>query len=800
MKLFKATILMSLVLLVGACSQTPEPLIKEQVQLSSQEDYEYLKETSKAAPLEIDLYQAIAIAIKNNRDLRLNLMDSALSQGQMDVVKFDMLPKLSVNAGYKVLENHPASTSVNMATEVNENESAEQIADSPTYTLSQQTPSNNYDIGFTWNALDFGLSYVRAGQQADKYLISKELERKAIHNLTKEVIYAYWKTLSADELLSEINPLMDRVNAALDDYEYIEELLISSPMDALLYQKELLDVLQILNTQRRALMDSRAQLSKLLGLLPDQEYILVKTDQPLTELNMTLEEQEEAALFSRPELLEVRYQEKVTAQEARASMLSLFPSLKFNATWTYDSNKYLLNKDNVEYGAVFGANLLNIFQAGNINDINKINEKLIEEQRLAVSMTVLSQVHIANINYAQTLREYSNAKHYLNVAQRINDLISNAQKISRFGELELIREEASLLVSRLRNDIAYAEMQYSLGTLYSSVGMNFTPDNLSEISDADLAIALRDNLNQWTKKYNSFVAIPLNDQNPVLVQTAKIAEDNINLSNYNFVDFIFKFDEKSFYLEGSGKTRYSVKMASGDILPSWLIFLPSQYTFVGNPPVSAGSLDLTIEASNDITNISDTFTLNWDVNDQNPKSMPEEKIKETETVNEDQLNALNQALEEKLEEIMNTEEVVNEELLDSLIAALNFKEKENLEEAIDVIFDSSFKIKSKPKPNQQVVISALTDSLTNQIESMTSYDPNQSAFIQVGAFKKENVSEIVAADISKKLGARVEVRPTLVSDPVMYRILVGPEHKDQIINVIADLMDLGISDYFLTRG
>jgi len=800
MKLFKTIIFMSLTLLVGACSQTPEPLVKEQLQLSSQEDYEYLKENSEAAPLEIDLYQAIAIAIKNNRDLRLNLMDSALSQGQMDVVKFDMLPKLSVNAGYKVLREHPASTSVNMETEGEENKSAAQISNNPTYSLSQQTPSNTYDIGFTWNALDFGLSYVRAGQQADKYLISKELERKAIHNLTKEVIYAYWKTLSADELLSEINPLMDRVNAALDDYEYIEELLISSPMDALLYQKELLDVLQILNTQRRALMDSRAQLSKLLGLLPDQEYTLVETNQPLTELNLTLEEQEEAALFSRPELLEVRYQERVTAQEARASMLSLLPSLKFNATWTYDSNKYLLNRDNQEYGAVFGANLLNIFQAGNIKDINEINEKLIQEQRLAVSMTILSQVHIANINYAQTLREYSNAKHYLNVAQRINDLISNAQKISRFGELELIREEASLLVSRLRNDIAYAEMQYSLGTLYSSVGMNFIPDNLSEISDADLANALRENLNQWTKKYNSFVAIPLNDQNPVLVQTAKIAEDNINLSNYNFVDFIFKFDEKSFYLEGSGKTRYSVNMANGDILPSWLIFLPSQHTFVGNPPISAGSLDLVIEASNDITNISDTFTLSWDVNDQNQKSIPEEKIIETETVNEDQFNALNQALEEKLEEIINTEEVVNEELLDSLIAALNFKENQNLEETIDVIFDSSFKIKSKPKPNQQVVISALTDSLTSQIESVTSYDPNQSAFIQVGAFKKENVSEIIAADISKKLGTRVEVRPTLVSDPVMYRILVGPEHKDQIINVIADLMDLGISDYFLTRG
>ena len=61
-----------------------------------------------------------------------------------------------------------------------ENTAAEAIADSPTYTLSQQTPSNSYDIGFTWNALDFGLSYVRAGQQANKYLISKELEQQII--------------------------------------------------------------------------------------------------------------------------------------------------------------------------------------------------------------------------------------------------------------------------------------------------------------------------------------------------------------------------------------------------------------------------------------------------------------------------------------------------------------------------------------------------------------------------------------------------------------------------------------------
>ena len=75
-------------------------------------------------------------------------------------------------------------------------------------------------------------------------------------------------------LLDQINPLMEKVDSALEDMEYIETLLLSSPMDALLYQKELLDVAQILDTQQRALMDARVELAGLMGLLPDEKYVL----------------------------------------------------------------------------------------------------------------------------------------------------------------------------------------------------------------------------------------------------------------------------------------------------------------------------------------------------------------------------------------------------------------------------------------------------------------------------------------------------------------------------------------------
>ena len=119
---------------------------------------------------------------------------------------------------------------------------------------------------------------------------------------------------------------------------------------------------------------------------------------------------------------------------------------------------------------------------------------------------------------------------------------------------------------------------------------------------------------------------------------------------------------------------------------------------------------------------------------------------------------------------------------------------------IEEISDSSFVIKPKPKPSKKVIIAALQESLSNEIESLTSYSSSQSTYIQVGAFRKENVSLRIADDISNKLGTTVEVIPTLISEPVMYRILVGPKHKDDIIKTIADLMELGISDYFLTHG
>ena len=88
-------------------------------------------------------------------------------------------------------------------------------------------------------------------------------------------------------------------------------------MDSLLYQKELLDVQRTLQTQQRALINSKNELAILMGLLPGQKFSLSSDDTYLTNINMRIETMEEMALVSRPELMESRYQKRITSKDTR---------------------------------------------------------------------------------------------------------------------------------------------------------------------------------------------------------------------------------------------------------------------------------------------------------------------------------------------------------------------------------------------------------------------------------------------------------------------------------------------------
>ncbi len=627
----KKIIILLALFLITACVRSPQPISLFETEEKAFKDIsniEEIKKNNKAweENLEIDLYTAISLAIKNNKELKIKLLENALANRQIDKIKFEMLPSLAANAGYSGSDKYRTTTSANVS-----NADTAGVMGT-TYTTSSEKGVANQDIGFTWNALDFGLSYIKAGQSNNRYLISDEAEKKATHNLVREVIRTYWNSLSAEKLIKKYDPLLIKVDSALNDSQKIEELLLTKPMDALLYQKELLDIQRALQTQKQIFIDAKIQLGTLMGLLPNQKFKIVDTNEPLTILDMSLKGMEEHALIHRPELIENHYEERISVQQAKAGIVSLLPGLNFNAAWTSSSNDYLMNKTNFEYGSTLGANLLNVFSYPKIKEINETNLLIIKEQRLALSMAVLSQVHLSNINYQMALEEYATADRYYDVSQKITAQVKNAQKIAKFGNLELIREEASLLVAELRYDIAYTKLQHAIGQIYTSVGLDVTEDNVKgydtaygqiynsvgsdvtednvkelgfkqynvkELGVKQYAEIIKNNFKSNGKRYYASVQTPINKQNPVIKKN-----EGKNSSQFTFKTNTFKLD-------GFGNTNYEAYLANGDELPFWITFLPSQRTFIINEldKNEIESLDIKVTAKNIHNRINNTFTL-----------------------------------------------------------------------------------------------------------------------------------------------------------------------------------------------
>ncbi len=474
--MFKTTLLAaSLALAISGCSVTPNRISTDQLVSTAQVDIELLSR-DQAVEGSVTLDEAIARAVLNNRDKKLKALEAALAQGQVDLAWHQMLPGLTASAGYSKRDEFAASQSATLDPATGELTPA-----SGSYSVSQDKERGTHDVAFTWNILDFGLSYVRAGQYADRYLISKERERKVLHNITQDVRAAYWRAVSAERLLDKINPLIDDASRALSDSRQVESQRLLPPLEALYYQRELLDIMRALQSLRQDLMGAKTELAGLMGLKPGVEFSLADVESPsfrVPELSIAIEQMEELALQQRPELIETHYQQRISAAEARAAIIDMLPGINLTAGIYNDSSDYLLHQDWTSFGAQISWNLFDVFKVGAERRMAQTREALAEEQRLATSMVVLTQVHLARIRYEQARKGFDLAGDYLGVAQRISEQTQNAARMQRTSNLDLIRESLNTVLAELRRDVAYAELQNSYGRVYVSMGMDLLPGGL----------------------------------------------------------------------------------------------------------------------------------------------------------------------------------------------------------------------------------------------------------------------------------------------------------------------------------
>jgi hypothetical protein len=123
-----------------------------------------------------------------------------------------------------------------------------------------------------------------------------------------------------------------------------------------------------------------------------------------------------------------------------------------------------------------------------MNKLAKTQVEVAKEQKLALSMAVLSQVHLSIVKFNQAKKEYTLAKEYLNVADDIYNLTEVENNLNINSRLILIKEKLNNILATLRYSSAYANVQNSYGRIFASLGVE--ENNKKEIENKKTETAL----------------------------------------------------------------------------------------------------------------------------------------------------------------------------------------------------------------------------------------------------------------------------------------------------------------------
>ena len=465
-------------MLLGGCATTEKLSAEEREQLAERSRQEMF-EGQEAIERPLTLAEATARAVKYQADHRQRRMEEAAAAAQLDVARFDLLPRVTANAGYNWRNNDSFGFGFTPDGTISTNPTA-----------SVERVYSTGGVGLAWNVLDFGVSYFRARQLSDQKLITEERRRKAVQTLMHDVRVAWWRAEAAQRLLPATDSLLGEIDQAIEKTRVIENGRLLPPVQTATLRRALLDLAQQIALRRQDLAQSRIELASLINTPPGVEYKLVSAqgnEREVLDLTADVDALEALALRTRPEIAEEGYRARISRDEARKAMVSLIPNVSLDVGRNFDSNKFLLNNTWTSVGVRVALNLVKVFSIPAMQRSEEAQKAADDARRQAMAMAVLAQTRLAAVRYTLVADEFL----IWDEAVRDDDLIvqhlGSSEKAGVDTELELIRARARALASRINRDLSYANLQAAVARLYNSVGYDAVPRDDEGKAVADLA-------------------------------------------------------------------------------------------------------------------------------------------------------------------------------------------------------------------------------------------------------------------------------------------------------------------------
>ena len=470
--------------MLQGCAVKPKPYSPAQYAEFAALNRAQITENQRKIEGPIDLYQAMARALKYNLEYRVKAAEAGLRISELNFAHYSMLPTIVANSGYTGRNNVNASSSFNLST------------NTPNFSpsTSQDKKQKSADLSVSWNILDFGLSYVRARQAGDKALISAELHRKVSQRLLEEVRNTYWRAVSYQRLSGRLARLEKRISRARANNRYIARSGVTSKTAALLDERQLVKIASAIKYLHRDIAVAKAHLAELMNVPPGTNFKLAQARQvPMPgRIGMSLDTMINRAIRDRAELHDNWDQQRINKREATAAMLELLPSIEAYAGPKWNSNSFLLNANWVSWGAKASWNLMKVFQYPAKSRMLKHQDEVLRMRALALTISVMTQVHVSRIKYYLRRQELQAAADLRSVQSRLLRQFRSEEKARLISENKLLAEEMNTLIAEAKYDIANAELQAAYANLYATIGWDPYASLDSSMSLEDLETALRD--------------------------------------------------------------------------------------------------------------------------------------------------------------------------------------------------------------------------------------------------------------------------------------------------------------------
>lgn len=481
----------ALLVLAGCSTVVPAPLTQQDLAPATLADGEATRQGVDPIQAPLTLDNALARALKYNLDRRARMMEEALALNQLDVTKFDMLPKVLAQAGYSWRDNDRISQSRN----------ADTGALSPSNFISQERAHGLGGLDLSWSLLDLSLGHYGAQQQADRLLIATEKRRKAMHLLMQDVRTAYWRAAAAQKLRSDVSQTITLAEDALKDSRQSEAERVRNPLDALRYQRQLLENLRLLEAIGQELSSAQVELASLINAPLGQQIVLADTDAKNiddTALTLPIATLEEAVLANNADLRETHYNARLARLETRRTMARLFPNLSLNLGARYDTDNYLVNRNWQEAGVQMSFNLVNLLTAPTQIKLAEAGVALADQRRMAMQLGVLTQMHLARLSLMNARAQFDRADAIYAVDLNIADMVRNRAAAQTQSKLESVSNATSAILSLLRRYQALAQVHAAESKLVANLGLEPKIGSVGELSLAQLTDQVRREGSPWS--------------------------------------------------------------------------------------------------------------------------------------------------------------------------------------------------------------------------------------------------------------------------------------------------------------